>query len=174
METNKIMKVMNIIFWIIFIGLCIKTGAILISFLVSVFVNPEAAKDLYFGLDFFDVYNNDLHRYVNVLSFVVVLTGMKAYIAYLAIKLFSKFDLNHPFNENVAALISKISYYALSIGLVALIADQYSDRLIKRGAEMSPIDWGAQEFLFFAGIIYILALVFKRGVEIQSENELTI
>ncbi len=88
------MKVMNIIFWIIFIGLCIKTGAILISFLVSVFVNPEAAKDLYLGLDFFEVYNIDLNHYVNVLSFIVVLTGMKAYIAYLAIRLFSKFDLN--------------------------------------------------------------------------------
>lgn len=174
METNVIMKIMNIIFWIVFIGLCIKTGAILISFLVSVFVNPEAAKDIYFGLDLFDVKNLGMGNYVKVASFVFVLTAMKAYVAYLAVKIFMKFDINNPFNEKTANLISKIAYYALSIGIVALIANQYSESIIKRGAEMPYINWGAQEFLFFAGIIYILALVFKKGVEIQSENELTI
>ena len=174
MKTNVIMKVMNIIFWIIFIGLCIKTGAILVSFFMSIFVNPEAAQNLYLGLNLSDLQTSDINNYVGVMSFIIMLTGMKAYIAYLAVKLFMKFDLNHPFNENVAALISKISHFALSIGVVALIADQYSERLIKRGTEMTHIDWGAQEFLFFAGIIYILALVFKRGIEIQNENELTI
>lgn len=174
MKTNIILKVMNVIFWILFIGLCIKTGAILVSFFVSIFVNPEGAKDLYLGLNLFDVYNSDFNSYVGVVSFIVVLTAMKAYIAYLAVKLFLKFDLKFPFNENVAALISNISYYALSIGVVALIASEYCDGLVKKGAEISHIDWGAQEFLFFAGIIYILALVFKKGVEIQNENELTI
>lgn len=174
MKTDVILKVMNVIFWILFIGLCIKTGAIIVSFFVSIFVNPEAAKDLYLGLDISDVYNFDLYTYVCMVSFIIVLNGMKAFIAYLAVKLFLKFDLNYPFNDNVAALISKISYYALSIGVVALIAAQYSEGLIKRGVEISRIDWGAQEFLFFAGIIYILALVFKKGVEIQGENELTI
>ncbi len=174
MKTNVIMKLMNIIFWIVFIGLCIKTGAIITSFLVSIFVNPEGAKDLYFGLNLFDIYNTDINNYVGVVSFIIILTGMKAYIAYLAVKLFKKFDLNHPFNENVAALISKISHFALSIGVVALIADHYNQLLVKRGAEISNMNWGAYEFLFFAGIIYILALVFKRGIEIQNENELTI
>ncbi|MGO3184044.1 MAG: DUF2975 domain-containing protein [Aequorivita sp.] len=174
MKTTDIMKLTNIIFWLIFIGLCIKTGAILISFLVSILGNPEAAKDLYFGLDLFDLYKSNLNQYINVASFIFVLSGMKAYIAYLAVRLFMKFDLNNPFNKSVVDFISKISYYALSIGIVSLVADQYNDRLIKRGAETSHINWGAQEFLFFAGIIYILALVFKRGVEIQKENELTI
>lgn len=174
MKTNVIMKLMNIIFWILFIGLCIKTGAIIVSFFVSIFVNPEGAKNLYLGLNLFDIYNDNFNNYVGVVSFIIVLSGMKAYLAFLAVKLFMKFDLNYPFNENVAALISKIGYYALSIGLVAYIADQSSGRLLKRGGEISNINWGAEEFLFFAGIIYILALVFKRGIEIQNENELTI
>jgi len=174
MKTNGIMKVMNIIFWIIFIGLCIKTGAILISFFVSIFVNPEGAKDLYLGLDFFDLYNSNLNNYVGVVSFIIMLNGMKAYIAYLAVRLFMKFDLDHPFNKDVTNMISKIGYFALSIGIVAWVAQDYSKGILKRNAEITQIDWGAQEFLFFAGIIYILALVFKRGVEMQEENELTI
>ncbi|AFL81640.1 hypothetical protein Aeqsu_2180 [Aequorivita sublithincola DSM 14238] len=174
MKTNVIMKIMNIVFWIVFIGLCIKTGTLIVSFFMSVFAGPEASEPLYLGVDFFDYENIDLNHYINLLSFLTVLTGMKAYIAYLVVKLFMKFDLNYPFNENAAKLISKIAYFALSIGIVALIANQYTERMLKRGAEISQIDWGAEEFLFFAGIIYILALVFKRGVEIQSENDLTI
>jgi len=174
MKTNFIMKIMNIIFWIIFVGLCIQTGVLVVSFFMSIFANPEASEVLYLGVHFFDLNPIRLAHYIGVLSFLIVLTGMKAYIAYLAVKLFMKFDLKNPFSEKVSALISKIAHFALSIGIVALIANQYTERIVKKGAEMSQIDWAAEEFLFFAGIIYILALVFKRGVEIQTENELTV
>lgn len=174
MKTNTIMKVMNVIFWIIFIGLCIKTGAILVSFFVSTFANPEAARDLFLGMDFFELYNSNFNNYVGVVSFIVMLSAMKAYIAYLAVRLFRKFDLDHPFNKKLTDMISKISYFALSIGIVAWVANDYTKSILKKGAGIEQIDWGAQEFLFFAGIIYILALVFKRGVEMQEENELTI
>ncbi len=173
MKTSIILKLMNILFWIVFIGLCIKTGALLISFFVSLFVNPEGGQDLYLGLNLHDVYSFDLEKYIGVASMLIALTAMKAYLAFLVVKLFLKFDLNYPFNENTASLISKISYYALSIGVVAIIAEQYGHRIIKQGITLE-IDWGAEQFLFFAGIIYIIALVFKKGVEIQSENELTI
>ncbi len=173
MKTTIILKLMNILFWIVFIGLCIKTGALLISFFVSLFINPEGAQDLYLGLNLNDLYNFDLEKYIGVASMLIALTAMKAYLAFLVVKLFLKFDLNHPFNEKTASLISEISYYALSIGIVAIIAEQYGERIIEQGI-MLQIDWGAEQFLFFAGIIYIIALVFKKGVEIQNENELTI
>ncbi|MDC8001257.1 DUF2975 domain-containing protein [Aequorivita todarodis] len=174
MKTRVIMKVMHIIFWIIFVSLCIKTGALIVSFFMSLFNNPDDFGNLYLGISFFELNPIYIAHYIGILSFLIVLTGMKAYIAYLAIKVFMKFDINNPFNYYVAQLISKIGYFALGIGIVALIANQYTERIVKKGAEMSQIDWGAQEFLFFAGIIYILTLVFKRGVEIQNENELTI
>ena len=173
MGTTIILKIMNILFWIVFIGLCIKTGALLISFFVSLFINPEGAQDLYLGLDLYDLYNFDLEKYIGVASLLIALMAMKAYLAFLVVKLFMKFDLNHPFNEKTASLISEISYYALSIGVVAIIAEGYADRIIKHGIALQ-IDWGEEQFLFFAGIIYIIALVFKKGVEIQNENELTI
>ncbi len=173
MKTTLILKLMNVLFWIVFIGLCIETGALLVSFFVSLFVNPESAQNLYMGLDLQNVYNLDIEKYIGVSSFLIALTAMKAYLAYLVVKLFMKFDLNHPFNESTALIISKISHYALSIGVVALIADQYGTRVMRQGIALQ-IDWGADQFLFFAGIIYIIALVFKKGVEIQNENELTI
>jgi hypothetical protein len=114
-----------------------------------------------------------VEHYIGVASFSITLSALKAYLAYLVIKLFMKFDLNYPFNEKTASVITQMSHYALSIGVVAIIAENYANRIMRQGLTLQ-IDWGAEQFLFFAGIIYIIALVFKKGVEIQSENELTI
>ena len=173
MKTNIIMKVMNIIFWIVFIGLCLETGALLVSLFVTLFINSNGAEDTYMGLDLLDLYNFNVEHYIGVASFSITLSALKAYLAYLVIKLFMKFDLNYPFNEKTASVITLMSHYALSIGVVAIIAENYANRIMRQGLTLQ-IDWGAEQFLFFAGIIYIIALVFKKGVEIQSENELTI
>ena len=173
MKTNIIMKVMNIIFWIVFIGLCLETGALLVSLFVTLFINSNGAEDTYMGLNLLDLYNFNVEHYIGVASFSITLSALKAYLAYLVIRLFMKFDLNYPFNEKTASVITQMSHYALSIGVVAIIAENYANRIMRQGLTLQ-IDWGAEQFLFFAGIIYIIALVFKKGVEIQSENELTI
>lgn len=172
-KTSFILKPTNVIFWIIFIGLCIKTGAILISFFVSLFINPDGAKNLHLGLNLFDLYTFDIWHYVFVVSLIILLTGLKAYIAYLVVKIFLKFNFSNPFNVNVTSLISKISHVALWTGILAIIANGYSEWLIKKGISISQ-NWGSGEFLFLAGIIFIIAQVFKKGIEIKTENELTV
>ena len=171
--TITILKLMNVLFWIIFIGLCIKTGALLISFFVSIFVNPAGAKDLYMGLNLSKLYNYSLPYYVPMASLVIVLTGLKAYIAYLVVKIFTKFDLAKPFNHDITSLITTISHVALETGILAIIASGTSDWITKRGIDV-PDNWGGGEILFFAGVIYIIAIVFKKGTELQTENDLTV
>ena len=172
-KTTFILKAMNIIFWVIFIGLCIKTGAILISFLISLFINSDGAKNLYLGFNLFDLFTFDKLHYCFIVSFIILLTGLKAYMAYLVVKIFLKFKFSSPFKTTVTSLISKISYVALGTGILAIISSVYSDWLIKKGIPISH-DWGSDEILFFAGVIYIVAQVFKKGEEIQTENELTV
>jgi len=172
-RTLFILKAINVIFWVIFIGLCIKTGAILISFFASLFVNLDGAKNLYLGLNLFDLFTFSKLHYVFIVSFIIILTGLKAYIAYLVVRIFLNFKFTSPFKTNVTLLITKISYVALGTGILAIIANSYSDWLNKKGIQISQ-DWGSSEILFFAGVIYIIAQVFKKGTEIQSENELTV
>ena len=57
MKTSQILKLMKVVSWIIFIGLCIKIGTVLISFFVSLVLNPEASRDLYLGLDLSSIYS---------------------------------------------------------------------------------------------------------------------
>jgi hypothetical protein len=170
---SAILKTMNVLFWIAFIGLCIKTGAILISFIVSMFVNPEAARNLYLGLNLVDLYSFNIHYYVSVVSLLLALTGLKAFIAYLIVRFFMKFNLTKPFGNELTNLFLTISYVALGTGILAIIARGYSKWIMKKGADI-PIDWSGNEILFFAGVIYILALVFKKGNDLQVENDLTV
>ena len=173
MKTKQILDLMNILSWIIFIGLCIETGALVVSFLISLFINTDAAQHLYLGQDFSELYRSNIWYFVNTMSFVIILSGLKAYIFYLVIKIFLKVDFDHPFSATAVSLISKISHVALEIGIVALVAQHYSKWLLNQGILVEQ-QWGSWDYLFLAGIIFIIALVFKRGIEIQSENELTI
>jgi hypothetical protein len=173
MKTKQVLKIMKVLSWIIFIGLCIKSGAILIVFLISLFVNNVASSDLYQGLDFSELYSFSRYHYSVFVALIILLSMIKAYLFYLVVKIFLKINFNKPFSLNVANLIIKISYVSLSIGIVAFVANIYNTWLISKDA-VTRLHWPVQEYLFMAGIIFIIAYVFKRGIEIQSENELTI
>lgn len=174
MKTKQILEIMKIVSWIIFIGLCIKAGALIISSFVSLFINQDAAKDLYLGLDLLEIYNYGKSYYISTLSFIITIGVLKAYLFYWVIKITSKISLEYPFSEAIANLITKISYISLSIGLVALLANNYSKWLLNKGIISFRLNWSSQEFIFMAGILFIIALIFKRGIELQNENDLTI
>jgi hypothetical protein len=175
MKTKQVLSIMKVISWIIFIGLCIKAGALIISFFVSLFINSEAAKDLYLGLDLSSLYNFDSWYYISMVSLIISVAILKAYIFYLVIKIFLKFDINNPFSLEAVNLVYKISYIALGTGIISKVANSYKIFLTthKVGANI-PVSFGGDEFLFMAGILFIIAFLFKRGVELQQENDLTI
>src|SRR3954452_1441753 len=129
-RTKQILGIMKILSWIVFFGLCIETGAILYSFFVSLFINPEAAKNLYAGLDLSDLKSFSVQHYSIVALLVAVLLGLRAYMLYLVIKMFLKINLMHPFSTDVARLVAKISYVAVFLGILAIVATEYSDWLI--------------------------------------------
>lgn len=175
-STKQILTFMNIVFWVVFIGLLIKTGAFLFSFGATL-LNPQAAKNFYDGLDLSGLRAYSFRHYINLVSLLVFLSGLKAYMAYLVIRIFSTINFQHPFSTDVASRIEKISYIALGTGFLTVIAVGYSKWLVKVGVLSFDVLrelGGSAEFIFLAGIIFMIAQVFKRGIELQSENELTI
>jgi hypothetical protein len=176
-RTNLILRITHILAWVIFIGICIRTGAILYSFFVSMVMNPAAAKNLHLGLNLSVLYGFSTKYYSMVVLLIIAVSVLKAYIFYLVIKIFSTINFVHPFSREVSVLVSKISYIALLTGLLTLLANSYCEWLIKSGATLPDLVQylgAGSEFIFFAGIIFFIAQVFKRGIEIQSENELTV
>jgi hypothetical protein len=172
-STTIVLKIMNVLFWIVFVGLCIKTGSLLTSFVVSL-NNPEAVKNVYMGLNLSELLNYDKVDYILTMSLVVSISIMKAIIAYWVVRISMQFNLVKPFSEKVLAFINQISYMALFTGILAHLARNYTRGLMHHKNISIPIEWNEGEILFFAGIIFIIAQVFKKGLELQTENELTV
>ncbi len=171
-RTEQILTVMHILAWVAFIGLMIEAGAILVSYGVSC-VNPEAAKNLYRGLNLYNLRQFNFWHYTLSVSFMVALSSMKAFVSFLVIKTLSKVNLMNPFKIEVARILERISYVLLGTWFIAMLNNAHTGWLLKKTGALQG-DWVAGEFIFMAGLVFIISQVFKRGVEIQSENDLTV
>lgn len=173
MKTIDVLGILRVIAWIIFIGLCIEAGALITSFLVRMFSSSEVAMTLYPGTDLSQLYLLSKWHYTAMVSLIVLVSVLKAYLFFLIVQILSKVNIAQPFNEINSGLISKMSSVALQIGIASLIANGYAKWLMKNKTHF-VYEGNEPEFLFLAGILFVIAQIFKRGLELQSENELTI
>jgi len=175
-KNDAILKVLHVVSWVAFIGLCIEAGALIFNFVYALF-KPIASHNIYKGLDLSKLYANHFPQFLGVMSFVLILAILKAYLFYLVVKIFQKLNLVKPFDVEISKLIEKISYEAMVIAVVSLIAHQFTKRLIQNGYEVSHIEkyWNdTAAFIMMAAILFIISQVFKKGIELQNENDLTV
>jgi magnesium-transporting ATPase (P-type) len=176
-NTQFVLRTLHIFSWCIYVGLLIKTGALAYSTLVNLFSESLVSHDLYLGLTLSKLLNFSKPGYVGLSFLLVILTGLKAHIFHLVIKIFEKINFATPFSLTVSRLISRISYVALTIVLLTWAGAGYAEWLTAQGVDLPGLEdylGGGDEFLLLSGIIFMIAQVFKRGIEIQSENELTV
>jgi len=165
-----------IVAWLIFVGLSIEAGGLLVNFFFSLY-KPEFVQNLYQKLDLTEMYKGSRLAFFGIYSFILIVSILKACLFYIVIRLMHKMDLSKPFNAIVARQILQISYYTLSIGLLSYIARQLVEDLTHRGFVTDNLNqfWAdSQAFILMGAVIYIIATIFKKGVDIQNENELTI
>jgi hypothetical protein len=173
---NFVFKVLSVVAWVIFIGLCIEAGALIVNFVYSLF-KPEIIAHLYEKLDLSDMYSRSKWAYYSMYSFIMVISVMKAYLFYIVIILVTKLDLSKPFSAFVSEKISQISSLTFSIGILSFIARQTAKNLLHRGYEIDQLDkfWvDSQAFILMAAVIYVIATIFKKGIELQNEQDLTV
>ena len=105
---------------------------------------------------------------------------IQAILFYLIVKILynNKINVAQPFNTEIEYFISNMSYLALGIGLFSNWGVEYTKWLIAKGITIPDIQslrlGGADVWSFMGIILLVIAQVFKRGVEIRSENDLTI
>lgn len=175
-KSNFVFKALNIVAWIIFVGLCIEAGGLIVNFVFSLY-KPEFVQNLYQKLDLSEMYSRSRWAFFNMYTFILVISILKAYLFYVVIRLIYKLDLSNPFNRYVSEQITQISYLTLSIGLLSYIARQTAKNLMHRGYEIDQLSqfWvDSEAFILMAAIVYIIAIIFKKGIELQNENDLTI
>jgi hypothetical protein len=173
---NFIFKALHIVAWVIFVGLCIEAGGLTVNFLCSLF-KPEIVPNLFQKLDLSELYNHSRMSFFSTYSFILTISILKAYLFYLVIRLISKLNLSQPFSSYVAGQITKISYFTFSIGLISNIAQQVANNIQQHGFEVDMLNkyWGdSQAYVLMAAVVYVIATIFSRGVELQNENDLTV
>jgi len=175
-RNNFVFQALHIISWIIFVGLCIEAGGLIVNFVFSLY-KPEFVQNLYQKLDLSQMYSTNKWVFFGMYSFILFISVLKAYLFYVVVMLLHKIDLVKPFNSYVAGQIKKISYITLNIGIFSLIARETAQNLLHYGFEIDNLNqfWeDSKAFILMAAVIYVIASIFSRGVEIQNENDLTV
>jgi hypothetical protein len=173
---NIVFKGLMIVSWLIFIGLCIEAGGLIVNFVFSLY-NPEFVQNLYQKLDLSEIYEQSKWAFFVLYSFILVISVLKAYLFYIVVILVTKINLSKPFNNFVSRQVSQISYYTLSIGLLSFLARQTTKNLQQQGYVIDQLNqfWvDSQAFILMGAVIYIIATIFSKGVDYQEELEETV
>jgi hypothetical protein len=177
---KQMLKILHILSWIIFIGLCIEAGGILFNAFFTLVINPIAAKNFWQEVDLSSLFNSDKGYFIAETLLMSIVTIMRAILFYLIVKILhdKKLNLMQPFNTEMKRFISNVSYLAIGTGIFCYWGAKYTEWLTTKGIVMPDVQslglGGADVWLFMGITLLVIAQVFKRGVEIQSENDLTI
>jgi hypothetical protein len=167
-------ELINLAVWLSFIGYTIYAVNYLFHFIYSL-INPGIVKDWNLWIDLTDVYESNLGIYSLIMVLLIVGYGLKTYLFYTVTSIFKKLNFVKPFNQEIAPLLIRLCYLSFVIWILSVLSvitinivgiEEFNlNDVIKR--------WqGDGSYLIMASIIYIMYLIFKRGVEIQNQNEL--
>ena len=175
-KTDLVIKFLHVISWIIFIALCYQTGALMFNYAFMQFrVFPP--ENQYLILDLSELFTQSEIYFGLLFGLAIGVNGLKAYTFYLITVIFQYLNLHKPFSQEISSLISKISYYIFAVGILGAIANGVNQDLAKQGFPVENAweywdDYSA--FLMMAAVVFVIAQIFKKGMEIQSENDLTV
>jgi hypothetical protein len=178
--TNQVLKALQLLSWIIFIGLCIEAGGIIFNTFYTFFINPANTYSFWGKADLSGLYKFD-HGYFLVIAMTMsIVAVLKAIMFYLIVRLFAekKLDMSKPFSMELRNFILNLAYLALGIGLFSCSGFKYSVWLAEQGIRIPDPQSlhiaGADVWLFMAVILFVITQIVKKGIEIQNENDLTI
>jgi hypothetical protein len=179
--TKQILTVLQIFSWIIFIGLCVEAGSTIVNTFITLFINPRGVANFWEGKEYLSSLHQFDEGHFMAITLIMIIVGvLKTIMFYLIIKLFTdkKLKISQPFSLDLRQFIIKQAYLALGIGLFSQYGYEYSKWLTKQGVKQADIQLlhiaGADVWLFMAVILFVIAQIVKRGIEIQKENDLTI
>ena len=178
-STTQILKALHVFAWIIFIGLCIETGGIIFNTIYAMY-KPIVAQHFWNGADLSALYDADKGRFLTQAFFMIIVAMFKTTIFWLIIKLFNdkKFSIARPFNNDVTSMVFNIAYLCLGAGIFSVWGSNHIIWMQGKGINMPGADVlkisGGDVWLFMAVVLYVIGQVFRKGIELQNENDYTI
>ncbi len=178
--TKHLLLVLQVLSWIIFIGVSIEAGGFLFNTIYTFFIPEMEARFYWSHIDLSALFRFDRGYFLVITGLMSIVAVLKATLFYAILKMLheQKLDLQQPFTPKIGKLIFGMSYLALGIGLFAHWGERYTTWLIGRGIQMPELHHlrlaGADVWLFMGVVLFVIALIFKRGIELQTDSELTV
>jgi hypothetical protein len=178
--TKQILNILLVVAWIIFAGLGIDAGGFITKTFANLTLPPEQAARFWRQADLTALYRHNESHYVTLASLVIITTVLKTLMFYFIVRILHSKELNlsQPFNDVVRRFVLTITYFALGIGFFSLWGSKFWGQMVSEGVIMPDTEQlrlgGGDVWLFMSVTLFIIAQIFKRGIEIQTENELTV
>ena len=175
MKTKTILTVLKYLALLGGVKYSIEFGGQLTSFVAS-FINPDWAKRTYeVNLDILGIREHSSWYYGLAMCILIVASALKATVWYVVFGLLSKLKLQTPFSMDVEKKLESVAFLLLGVWVVSsFVWKTYVHYLSKDLGMQLPVTNNGDEYFFIAGIVYIMSQVFKRGIEMQEENQLTV
>lgn len=178
-QTEKILNILRVIAWIGYVG-SILIAVIVGIFTIYSFIVPDA--NFTKNIDISDAklsFRTLKNDFLGMLIFYYILSLIKIYFVIKIWKLakdaLTNININNPFSSKTSIIVEKIAYLMIVIGVINFIIGQYV--IVLEGLITNHFKYSFSPdltYLFGIGIIYLISQIFKRGVELQEENELTV
>ncbi|ULT45661.1 DUF2975 domain-containing protein [Niabella defluvii] len=108
------------------------------------------------------------------------MTVLKAILFYLIISILhnKQLTLEQPFTFIAQRFIIRIASLSLSIGLFSILGVKGAAWLSGQGVKMPDLQAlhlsGADVWIFMSMALFVVAYIFKKGIELQTEQDLTV
>lgn len=178
--TNHTLKALMVLAWIIFIGLCVDAGGVIFNTFYTMAVNPARASNFWGYIDLSALYSYDKGHFFVVCLLIMLSLVLRAVMFYLIVQIFysKHVKFSAPFNKHAVRFIFSIASITLMIGVICKIGIEYSEGLAAKGISLPSYEKmhleGFDIWLFMSVTLFIIGHIFKKGVEIQTENDLTV
>lgn len=178
-KTKVILTLLYIIAWIIFVGLSIEAGGFITN-AVFVLIKPEAVPYLWQQADLRDLLKYGHGYFFTQVLIIGVVSALKAILFYLIISILhnKQVRIEQPFTNIAQRFILRIASLALLIGLFSSIGAEGAAWLSGQGVKMPNLESlhlsGSDVWIFMSIALFVVAYIFKKGIELQTEQDLTV
>ena len=180
LNSNFILEILNIFIWIYTFILCITLSIMVFIFFTSLFgIDIGSIKEMKIDVNIANekIDNNQSlgeGKLLLILAYAILSGALELIMFTAVIRILKKLKNNQFFSVEIYLLISKIAKLALTIGCLSVLIS-FVIQLSSMNFSIS-LDIRNENFQFFllAGVVYIIAQVYKKAVDLKSENDLTI
>lgn len=180
LNSNFILEILNLFIWIYTVILSIALSLMVILIFITIFgIDIGSMKEMKINVNFANekitnIQSLEKGKLLLILVYTVIAATLELIMLTYVIKILKRFKFNQYFSVEIYFLISKISKLALAIGCLSFFISFVSQLISGKFSISLDISNANFQFFLLAGVVYIIAEVYRKAVDLQTDNDLTI